>query len=366
MKKTLVLVVALLFSLSLCQGAAAGEKQPTLIELMQQLTQANADMLARDRAGDTPVYRIDADRFVSEEDIAALTHVLTVRSALLKATNTGGTLPDEAEIRQRLVSELLLTAEADALGLDVRKELAAYRRDGWLKPEPPTPDASDTAALALQGLIRIGLWRGDLTSGTDTTLPYQGSVPLIDALVETLYAKYPSDIAYETADAHHTHAHAYSDPSLGLAFDPPEGWTRADADGGMFAYLAPDGSELIVVAPSATEVNPAMIEGFSIDIVTDWMQRLVAGVEPKDIQPMMFAKTVDTDGKFYALAACSCKIEDAPYAYMMYFSTSDKGMLTGVVAILANGETGVATSDWFSHMIRDLIPKAALTELLRH
>ncbi len=366
MKKGTAFVMILLLILSLCAaafaGEAGGEKKPTMIELMQQLSKANSDMWTRDRAGDMPIYQIDADRFVSEEDITALMNVLAARHALQMTMNTGNKLPSEEDARYLLIGELLLTAEADALGLDIKRDLMYYQKEGWLEPEPPTPDASDTESLVRQGLIRIQLRRNDLTSAQDTKLPYQGSVPLIDALVETLYAKYPSTVPYVAAAV--PKSFAYSDPSLGLAFDPPEGWVRADAAGGVAAFLAPDESGIILVAPSGSKVDAAMAEGFTIDIVTEWMRAIVTEGELTDIEPLLFAKTVDADGKLYVLAECGCMVEDTPFIYAMYFFTSPDNTLTGVVGISVNNDAGAVTRAWFDEMIMAVIPAEPLAALL--
>ena len=167
----------------------AGLEGLSRIELMRRLSVANIDMNTRDRSGDTPLYRIDGERFVSEEDVAALLHVLTIRRALRQTVGFGGGPPPAAEAaRDFLIRELLLTAEARELGYsDLEKDVRFYIQEGWLQPEPPTPDASDTEALVRQGLMRAWLWRFGLPSAQDTQLPFKDSVPLIDALVAKLY-----------------------------------------------------------------------------------------------------------------------------------------------------------------------------------
>ena len=198
------LVVAIPFSAARAQDAAPVQASDlaglSLIELTQRLTGEIIDMRSRDRSGDTPIYRIDDALFVSEEDVAALLNVLIVRTALKKQAGFGakGALaqPTEERARDFLVHEMLLTAKAQAFGYDadaLREDVLHYMREGWLSPEPPTPDASDVETLVKQGLMRVQLLRNDLTSAQDSDLPYAGSAPLIDALVEELRAEFPHD-----------------------------------------------------------------------------------------------------------------------------------------------------------------------------
>ena len=159
---------------------------------MQRLAAVNIEMNTRDRSGDTALYRIDDEAFVSEEDVAALLDVLTVRHALQKVVVFGRGVPPTAEAaRDFLIREMLLTAKARELGYgDLEEDVGFYIREGWLQPEPPAPDASDTEALVRRGLMRARLWRIDLMSAQDTPLPFAASVPLIDALVDELYAQF--------------------------------------------------------------------------------------------------------------------------------------------------------------------------------
>jgi len=190
--------VKLIFSKE--KAEAVANIQPTgleglsLIELMQWLTAANIDMNTRDRAGDTPLYRIDNEHFVSEEDVAALLNVLTVRRALQQVAGfRRGPAPTAEAARDFLIRELLLAAKARELGYtDLEKDVRSYIQEGWLQQEPPMPDASDTKALVQQGLMRARLWRNDLLSAQDTQLPFKDSVLLIDALVEELYEQFIS------------------------------------------------------------------------------------------------------------------------------------------------------------------------------
>ena len=190
--------VKLIFSKE--KAEAVANIQPTgleglsLIELMQRLTVANIDMNTRDRAGDTPLYRIDNEHFVSEEDVAALLNVLTVRRALQQVAGfRRGPAPTVETAGDLLIRELLLAAKARELGYtDLEKDVRSYIQEGWLQQEPPMPDASDTKALVQQGLMRARLWRNDLLSAQDTQLPFKDSVLLIDALVEELYEQFIS------------------------------------------------------------------------------------------------------------------------------------------------------------------------------
>ena len=191
---TLFLLYAMILSFS---GMVSAEETPSFVTLLQRLTQANIDMMNRDRSGDTPLYKIDDTRFVSEEDVAALVEVLAVRNAVQQSRNGGASLLQallfaEAEqtARDFLVQELLLTVKAEELGItDIQSDAIYYIQQGWLEPEPPTPDASDTDTLVRQGLVRAQLWRSSLMSAEDTALPYQRSVPRINAVVAQLYTQ---------------------------------------------------------------------------------------------------------------------------------------------------------------------------------
>ena len=195
-KLQLLLAVALALALTAWGMACAeSEKKPTMIELMQMLSGAVQDMNARDRAGDTPIYQIDAERFVSEQDIEALLGVLEVRKALQQAQKMDEHIiePDADFAESFLVSEMLLRAEADALGMeDLDKSVKWYMKDGWLLSEPETPDASDTEALIRQGWIRLQLTRMSLMSAQNMETPYEASAGRINELVESLKLKYPS------------------------------------------------------------------------------------------------------------------------------------------------------------------------------
>ncbi len=367
MKKGSAFAMIVLLIFSLCAGSAAGEaggeEKPTLIELYIQLKDVNTAMWTRDRTGDTPVYQIDAERFVSEEDIAALMNVLAVRHALQMTTGmyTGKKPPSEEEVRYFLVSELLLTAEADALHIDGWQEYMYYYREGWREPEPPTPDATDTEVLVRQGMIRTNLRRSDMTSGQDTRLPYQSSAALIDALVEKLSVKYPSTVPYTAVSA--PKGPAYSDPSLGIAFDPPDGWAWVHAGGSLFAFTAPDESGYIIVTPSDFKVDSAMAEEFSIGNVTEWMQVfLTEGVT--DVVPLMFAKAIDAEGTLHALATCGCEVDGIPFIYSVYLFTTANGRLAHLGCFSLDGDAGAAARAWFDGIIKEVIPAEPLAELL--
>lgn len=207
-------VVCMLSAGGWAESASGGEKKPTFIELTQQLARANQEMYGRDRTDDTPIYQIDEQNFVSEQDVQALVNVLTARrelaqsatgsptgnagiDALLEAIAKGlhgeAIESDEDFAKEFLIGELLLRTEAAELGIDdLDKSVMRYIKEGWLEPEPPTPNASDTEALLTQGWVRLQLMRNDLMGSTTTKSPYENSAALIAELIETLKQKYPS------------------------------------------------------------------------------------------------------------------------------------------------------------------------------
>jgi len=208
MKKGILLSILLL---TLCAAAcipayaedaegAASLEGLSFIELVMLNQRTFDEMSGRDRSGDMPLYQIDDALFVSEEDVAALHRILTVRRALQESMANKdeyileGFVPKTEEaILAFLVRHMLLSAEAQSMGYsreDLQQDLMRYMREGWLQPELPVPDASDALALLQQGLMRSELWRQQLSSGQDMELPYQGSVALIDALLEDLCVKY--------------------------------------------------------------------------------------------------------------------------------------------------------------------------------
>lgn len=153
----------------------------------------------------------------------------------------------------------------------------------------------------------------------------------------------------------------FANEQLKLSFDLPEGWTQADADD-MFVFLAPDESGVIIVSPTDSQVTPDMIEGFSEEVVREWIEEQGVGGFT-NIQSLFFAKATDADGNLYVLTSCGCMVGDVPYIYSLFFFTAIDGTLSAVMGISVNNEAGGVTLAWFDQMIVDNIPADVMEKL---
>ncbi len=205
---------------------------PPVIELSREAHRLAGEMAKRDRSGDTPIYRIDEQRFVSQQDVEDHLGIMRVGVELKKLAGESAwkiVKPTEGYVEDLLVRRLLLQAEADALGLGedgLEAAYKAYLRYGWqqdlgfdlgeaiaksdgkldmdelkrqieaqMNAPSSAPDAPTAETLVLEGWVRVQLAMNDLMSSSTSELPYTNHQQLIDDLIEQLKRKHPSTAA---------------------------------------------------------------------------------------------------------------------------------------------------------------------------
>ncbi len=215
-------------------GAALAESapRPTLtppphMTLTREVYRLQTQMAERDRSADTPIYRIDAERFVSEQDVQDYLGLMVVGAKLkrLRGEDSRTTIkPSEEYVRDLLIDRMLLEAEAAALGIDdLRESFAHHMRTGWMEEEgiidphallvpegkidmaeqkkqiedemnapTPTPHPTDTETLVRDGWVRNHVAITDMWSSKTSKRPYEHRAALIDELIESLKLKSPS------------------------------------------------------------------------------------------------------------------------------------------------------------------------------
>lgn len=162
--------------------------------------------------------------------------------------------------------------------------------------------------------------------------------------------------------AAHAEVLRYDNDLLKLHFDLPEGWTQAEMDG-MDAFADPAESGAILISATDTQVTPAMVEGFSIEIVKEWIEEQGGG-SFTNIEELLFAKTTDAAGNMYVLSSCGYMYDGTPFIYSVYAFTATDGTLGAVIGIAINNEAGQVTLNWFDQMILDNIPADVMAELM--
>ncbi len=162
--------------------------------------------------------------------------------------------------------------------------------------------------------------------------------------------------------AAHAQVLTYVDENLKLRFDLPEGWVQGES-GDMIAFADPAESGAILISATDTMVTPEMIEGFSVEIVKEWVEEQGGGGYA-NIQPLLFSKTTDAAGNMFVLASCGYMYEGTPFIYSLYAFTAADGTLGAVIGIAINNEAGQVTLNWLDQMIEDNIPADVLAELM--
>lgn len=248
-------------------------------------------MTNRDRSGDTPIYRIDAARFVSEEDLAALVNVLALRYAFLRSQGEGGGATEveldaykkavEPSALNMLVSELLLHAKADALGAtDIPETVSRLLR--W-ESDPDLTGKMETKTLVRLGLARILLWRGDLTNSMDSSRPYESVAPQIASLVKDLLAEYPSIVPLEKS-LFQKGTPDFLNLTFGLVFSVPQDWEQTH-DGEIISLLvAPDERGAVFTKHGGDIVTPDFAADFSPETAQVWFANNFTDL-PTDLSP---------------------------------------------------------------------------------
>lgn len=147
-----------------------------------------------------------------------------------------------------------------------------------------------------------------------------------------------------------------------LHFNLPENWIQVD-DPTQYVFLAPDESGAIVVSSTNTVVTEEMAQGFTTELVQEWI-RSDSDSGLTNIEQLFFAKTVDATGSLYVLSSCGCMVGELPIIYTHYFFTATDGTLGGVSSFCINDKDDPVTLEWFDQMIVDNIPKEILSRLL--
>lgn len=373
MKKTKAmaafLIACILFATVFVGGAAAMTDPQAFTKLTNEIRLSVHDMTLRDRSGDTPIYRIDDARFVSQEDLAALLNVLALRYKLMRSMGAGSgvTEAELAELKKAvepsalklLISELLLNAKADSLG--VTDILGTANRWQRREPDPNLTGKMDAKALVRLGLARILLWRGVLADAMNAPLPYESAAPQIAALVKELLAEYPSTVPFEQT-LFQAGTPDYLNAAFDLVFSVPQDWEQGHDGESISMLVAPDEAGVVFTKHHGGEVTPMFATGFSPETARAWLIDNFTDL-PTDLSPWMFAKYTPADGRFYALSSYTHTFEGFPYVYVLYSLASFDGTLSSVGAITQGGEIGAPVRAWFAQMLRDNLPEDALTAL---
>lgn len=160
--------------------------------------------------------------------------------------------------------------------------------------------------------------------------------------------------------AGHAEILTFESEILRLHFDLPEDWIQVE-DPDAFMFMAPDESGVITVWLSDVTVTPEMAEGFSPEVVQEWID-VESGGGLSDVQMLLFAKDVDDDGYMYVLSSFGCMAGELPVIYSHYFFTAADGTLALVSALCIN-EDGSVTLAWLDQMILDNIPNEVLLRM---
>lgn len=159
----------------------------------------------------------------------------------------------------------------------------------------------------------------------------------------------------------------YSDYN-GLHFTLPEGWKEIKGKRHEMFEGPMETGGLLVIDKTGFTVEELELMDFDSLIVEKWMQDayVFSAYEFASITPIFFSKTIDEDGKLYALSMCSFTLEGLPpedaYLYLqMYFTASD-----GIVGAMSMFTVAVEDDpfvEWFDKAVMENIPEDIMAKL---
>lgn len=163
----------------------------------------------------------------------------------------------------------------------------------------------------------------------------------------------------------------FQNEMFGLSFTLPDGWQDV-SDESQAAFIDPENSDmLLLVRPTGHRADEHLSASFDAAVAEAWMRddTLFKDMDIvfTTLASIMFASTMDENGRIYALHTCFFAGEGFPEDYLLLylqcFLTGDNGELCSVSLIAPNNDVSNPILEWFDDMVMENIPQEVMEEL---